>query len=106
MHCCPDANLRGALQHRALAQRHRLCDAQDMLAGRQAEIHAARDGKLGKKRVISGSSGGQGKSLLADSSNTITMTSQVKRNRLCRDATMLRINLVELIAPDAKPARS
>jgi len=23
----PDANLRGALQHRALAQRHRLCDA-------------------------------------------------------------------------------
>lgn len=34
-----DSNLHGALQHRAVAQH-------DLLAGRQAEIHAARDRKL------------------------------------------------------------
>jgi hypothetical protein len=47
---------------------------QDMLAGRQAEIHAARDRKLEEarhQRQLRRAA----KSLLADSSNTITMTS-------------------------------
>jgi len=38
-------------KHGASAQRDRLCDGrQDMLAGRQAEIHAARDRKLEQAR--------------------------------------------------------
>jgi len=49
--CAPlDSELRGSLQHGATAQRDRLCDAAGYLAGRQAEIQAARDRKLEEAR--------------------------------------------------------
>ena len=45
-----DPALCRALQHGALAQRDRVCDAGDLLAGRRGEIHAARDRKLEQAR--------------------------------------------------------
>jgi putative transposase len=45
-----DSNLRGSLQHRTVAQRNRIRDAQDMLAGRQKQIHSSRDQKLEEAR--------------------------------------------------------
>jgi putative transposase len=45
-----DSELRGSLQHSAAAQCDRYVTPQDMLTGRQAEIHAARDCKLEQAR--------------------------------------------------------
>src|SRR5438105_13394588 len=69
-----------------------------MLAGRQAEIRAARDRKL-KEARHQRQLRREAASLLAHSSNASTMTSPGETEAGSADATMLRDNLVELIEP-------
>ena len=72
----------------------------DMIAGRQAEIHAARDRKLEQARSQRQLRRQQQPSLLAHSSNTATMTSPGETEAgSAGDATMLSDNLVDLIEP-------
>src|SRR5207302_4491936 len=73
---------------------------QDRLAGRQAEIHAARDRKLEEARSQRQLRRQQTASLMfAHSSTAATMASPGETERHCRDASMLRDNLVGLIEP-------
>src|SRR5205807_9318535 len=95
----PDSNLRGSLQHRTLAQRHRLCDA-----ARYARRAAGRNPR-GTRSQARGSpspaAAPAGSSIAACTLFEREYNDFARSNRsgLCRDATMLRDNLVGLIEP-------
>ena len=72
---------------------------QDRLAGRQAEIHAARDRKLEQARQPAPTSSATGSVFTVDVRRSYNDFAGSNGSRHCRDATMLRDNLVGLIEP-------
>jgi hypothetical protein len=100
--CAPlDSTLRGSLQHDTTAQRHRLCDP----AG-SARRTAGRDPRGSRSQVRTGSRPAT-TSPAADAVFEVCTLFHLSYNDLagrngsrhCRDATMLRDNLVGLIEP-------